>query len=77
MAIVDYRQPRPYDRNRAERREAFLISCIAYPLLLFYFAVSSVLPKGWGGLSSRRQPRRSVFSEARSAVNSCIPFIFR
>jgi hypothetical protein len=59
-------------RRRADRREYWLIFCVAYPLLLAAAIVSRLF-----GVRSFDNERRSVFSEARVAAASCIPFVSR
>ena len=59
-------------RRRADRREYWLIFCIAYPLLLAAAIFSRLF-----GVRSAYGERHSVFAEARVAAASCIPFVFR
>lgn len=72
---MDARYPR-HSRRRAEQREYRLICILAYPLFLLAVVIERLL--GLVGLvEAPRTPRRNVFSEARAAARSCIPFAFR
>ena len=73
MAIVEFdRRPSYQERRPSDRREYWLIFCIAYPLLLVGVIVSRLFGAGRDG-----GKRRSIFTEARVAAASCIPFVFR
>jgi hypothetical protein len=76
MASVDMDGHRSYrDRRRADRREYWLIFCLAYPQFLAA-AIFGRLAKGHRAPEPYRRPR-SIFAEAREAAASCIPFAIR
>ncbi len=73
MAIADFdRRPSYAERRRSQRREYWLLFCLAYPLLLAGVIVSRLF-----GAGRAAGERRSVFAEARVVAASCIPFVFR
>ncbi|MCG6113919.1 MAG: hypothetical protein MEQ84_01865 [Mesorhizobium sp.] len=73
MAIADFdRRPSYAERRRSQRREYWLLFCLAYPLLLVGVIVSRLV-----GAGRAAGERRSVFAEARVVAASCIPFVFR
>ncbi|MFN4271894.1 MAG: hypothetical protein ACK4F5_03725 [Aliihoeflea sp.] len=73
MAIAEFDRRESYtSRRRADRREYWLLFCVAYPLLLVAVIVGRLF-----GAGGRTAERRSVFAEARVAAASCIPFVFR
>ena len=77
MASIEMNGQHPHrDRRRAEQREYRLICVVAYPLFLAAVIVERLLSLV-GLVDARPAPRRNVFSEARAAAASCIPFAFR
>lgn len=77
MASIEMNGHHPYhDRRRAERREYRLICMVAYPLFLAAVIVDRLMAMA-GIVETAPAPRRNVFSEARAAARSCIPFAFR
>jgi hypothetical protein len=78
MASVDMDGHRSYrDRRRADRREYWLIFCLVYPQFLAAAVFGRLAALAGRPTVERTGPRRSVFSEAREAAASCIPFAFR
>ena len=72
MAIVDNGRQHSYrHRHRAEQRDAWLLSGVAYPLCLLVAAARRLAAMG------PAQHRQSVFAEARAIAGSVIPFAFR
>jgi hypothetical protein len=77
MASIEMNGPHPHhDRRRAEQREYRLICMVAYPLFLVAVIAERLLSLA-GLVEAAPAPRRNVFSEARAATRSCIPFAFR
>jgi hypothetical protein len=77
MASIEMNGHHPHrDRRRAEQREYRLICVAAYPLFLAAVIVQRALALV-GVVDAGPAPRRNVFSAARAAAASSIPFAFR
>ena len=70
------REHRLLDLRRQEQLEYRLISIACFPLFLVIAIFSRLLPRSWRPFPGVKGKRRSVFGEARAAVNTIIPFAF-
>lgn len=70
------REHRLLDLRRQEQLEYRLISIACFPLFLVIAIVSRFLPRSWRPFPGAKGKRRSVFGDARAAVNTIIPFAF-
>lgn len=65
-----------YRDRRAKQHEYRLLVLLVYPLFLLFAVVARLLPGSRQHSAAIGGRRRSVFTEAREAVHTVIPFAF-
>lgn len=65
-----------YRDRRAKQHEYRLLVLMVYPIFLLFAVVARILPGARQQSAVIGGRRRSVFSEAREAVHTVIPFAF-